>query len=34
MLRLAEDMAVLAIIPSNNKVVFLFLFAGGELKKR
>jgi hypothetical protein len=34
MLRLAEDAAVLPIIPSKNKVVFLFLFAGGKVKKR
>jgi hypothetical protein len=34
MLRFAEDAAVLAIIPSKNKVLFLFLFAGGKVKKR
>jgi hypothetical protein len=34
MLRLAEDTVVLAIIQSKNKVVFLFLFAGGKVKYR
>jgi hypothetical protein len=34
MLRLAEDLAVLAIISSKNKVLFLFLFANGKVKSR
>jgi hypothetical protein len=33
MLRLAEDIAALAIIPSTNKVLFLFLFAGGKVQR-
>jgi hypothetical protein len=34
MLMLAEDIAVLPIIPSKNKVLFLFLFAGGKVINR
>jgi hypothetical protein len=34
MLRRAEGMERLAIIPSKNKVLFLFLFAGGKVHKR
>jgi hypothetical protein len=33
MLRVAEDVAVLAILPTKNKVLFLFLFAGGKVQK-